>query len=314
MRAAPVSAWLCVPLLVLGCASKQLAAQHGEHMAALETQRQQLAAIQATLAEIETEQMNLRARQEEVTAALAGRSPGSDDAQWRAGIDQRLDGIQAKLDRPGPVAAPTPRPGSPDPGAVYQMPIDGAQTRGSAGAKVTLVVCSDFQCPFCARVRTTLDDLAKEYGDDLRIAFKNNPLPMHDRALPAAAAAEAAGKQGKFWAMHDRLFENRAELTDDNFVRWAGELGLDVARFERDRNDPKITARVQAQSQQCTSLGARGTPSFFVNGRYLSGAQPIESFRTLIDEEAKKAAALLRKGVKPKKLYDAIIKGGKTAP
>lgn len=94
----------------------------------------------------------------------------------------------------------------------------------------------------------------------------------------------------------------------------AGELGLEAARFERDRNDPKTTERVSAQSQQCTSLGARGTPSFFINGRILSGAQPIEAFRALIDEEAKEAAALLRKGVKPKKLYDAIIEGGKTAP
>ncbi len=320
MRMAAFSAWLCVPLLLLGCASKQLAArhtdQHKDQLAALEAQRLQLVAIQATLAEIETEQMNLRARQEEVTAALAERMPsaGAPEQEWRAGVDQRLDAIQAKLDRPTPGAAPTPRPGSPDPAAVYRMPIDGAQTRGSAGAKVTLVVCSDFQCPFCARVRSTLDDLAKEYGDDLRIVFKNNPLPMHIRAAAAAAAAEAAGKQGKFWAMHDRLFENARELTDENFARWAGELGLEAARFERDRNDPKTAERISAQSQQCTSLGARGTPAFFINGRYLSGAQPIESFRTLIDEEAKKADAMLRKGVKPKKLYEAIIKGGKTAP
>jgi protein-disulfide isomerase len=187
-------------------------------------------------------------------------------------------------------------------------------SKGAAEPLVVIVEWSDFQCPYCGRFANALDELVAAYPDDVRIVFKQFPLPMHPDAELGARATLAAHAQGKFWAMHDRLFENARDLTDENFARWASELGLEAARFERDRNDPKTAERISAQAQQCMSLGARGTPSFFINGRYLSGAQPIESFRTLIDEEAKKADAMLRKGVKPKKLYDAIIKGGKTAP
>ena len=137
---------------------------------------------------------------------------------------------------------------------------------------------------------------------------------MHNRALPAALAAEAAGKQGKFWEMHDKLFENAKELTDENFAKWAGEIGIDVEKFKKDMEDPAIKKKIEDQQKLGMSLGARGTPAFFINGRYLSGAQPVDAFKAVIDEEMKKADALIAKGTPKDKVYDETIKAGKTAP
>jgi protein-disulfide isomerase len=137
---------------------------------------------------------------------------------------------------------------------------------------------------------------------------------MHNRAQAAAEASEAAGNQGKFWEMHDKIFENAKELTDENFAKWAGELGLDLEKFKKDMTDPALKKKIADQQKLGTSLGARGTPAFFVNGRYLSGAQPKEAFKAIIDEEMKKADALLAKGISRDKVYEETIKNGKTAP
>lgn len=137
---------------------------------------------------------------------------------------------------------------------------------------------------------------------------------MHNRAMPAAMASEAAGKQGKFWEMHDKLFQDPRALTDENIEKYATEIGLDMAKFKEDLKDKKLEAKIKKQQQQGSTLGARGTPAFFVNGRFLSGAQPFEAFKALIDEEMKKADALLDKGTPKEKLYETIIAKGKTKP
>jgi len=209
---------------------------------------------------------------------------------------------------------PTPTPGRPDPAAVYRVEVGDGQAIGPDTALVTIVTFSDFQCPFCARVSPTIKDLRKEYGDDVRYVFKHNALSFHPNARPAAIAAEAAGEQGKFWEMHDKLFENSRDLTETNFIAWARELGLDVKRFERDLASTTIAARVDRHQREATTLGARGTPSFFINGRYLAGAQPLESFRTLVDEEKKKAEAKVAAGTPRSNVYAETIASGKTAP
>jgi protein-disulfide isomerase len=137
---------------------------------------------------------------------------------------------------------------------------------------------------------------------------------MHNRAMPAALAAAAAGEQGKFWEMHDKMFANQRALTDENFETWAKEIGLDVAKFKKDMQDPAIKKEILAQQQQGSTLGARGTPAFFINGRFLSGAQPFPAFKALIDEEMKKAEKLLASGTPKDKLYDKVIEKGKTKP
>ena len=137
---------------------------------------------------------------------------------------------------------------------------------------------------------------------------------MHNRAMAAAMAAEAAGKQGKFWEMHDKLFENAKELTDENFAKWADEIGIDTAKFKKDLEDEGLKKKVLDQQKLGMSLGARGTPAFFINGRYLSGAQPAPAFKAVIDEEMKKADALIGKNTPKDKVYDETIKAGKSAP
>lgn len=239
--------------------------------------------------------------------------------QKQDAILAKLDGMEAKIGQAGPARPPGPdqkgpKPGQPDPKATYKVEVGDAYAKGPADAKVTIVEWSDFQCPFCSRVVPTIKQLSDKYGNDIRIAFKHNALPMHNRAKAAAIAAEAAGKQGKFWEMHDLLFANQKELTDENFAKWAGDLGLDVEKFKADMADPAVAKKVDENQKQGTTLGARGTPAFFVNGRYLSGAQPVEAFSALIDEEMKKADGLIAKGTSKDNVYAETIKSGKTAP
>jgi protein-disulfide isomerase len=130
--------------------------------------------------------------------------------------------------------------------------------------------------------------------------------------MAAALAAEAAGRQGKFWEMHDKLFANGRALTDDNFIAWATELQLDVDKFKADMKDKALETKVRKQQSDGAVLGARGTPSFFINGRHLSGARPFEQFKALIDEELKEAEALVAKGTAKKDVYAQVIAKGKT--
>jgi protein-disulfide isomerase len=130
--------------------------------------------------------------------------------------------------------------------------------------------------------------------------------------MPAALAAEAAGKQGKFWEMHDKIFENQKDLADERFLAYAGELGLDVEQFKKDIASEELKKKITEQQTQGMTLGARGTPAFFVNGRFLSGAQPVESFKKLIDEEKAKADKLIAAGTPKAQVYEKTIANGKT--
>jgi len=179
-------------------------------------------------------------------------------------------------------AAPPPRRG-PDPNRVYKLTTDGSPALGPESAKVTIVEFSDFQCPFCSRVYPTLLRLRQEYGDDVRVVFKHMPLGFHAKAPAAHAAAEAAKLQGKFWPMHDKLFEGQRLLSEAQYEVWAREIGLDVEQFKQDATSKEVKARVDADSAEAQRLGVTGTPAFFINGRFLSGAQPFESFKRMVD-------------------------------
>ena len=122
----------------------------------------------------------------------------------------------------------------------------------------------------------------------MQIVFKHLPLSMHSKAMDAHLAAEAANQQGKFWEMHDLIFEYQREMSPAKYLEYAGEIGLDVDRFKKDLVAQKVKARIDLDSSAAAKLGVTGTPAFFVNGRYLSGAQPFSSFKRLIDEELKK--------------------------
>lgn len=184
---------------------------------------------------------------------------------------------------PAPAAAPARR--GPDPNRVYKLATDGAPALGPESAKVTVVEFSDFQCPFCSRVYPTLLRLRQEYGDDVRVVFKHMPLAFHAKAPGAHAAAEAAKLQGKFWPMHDKLFEGQRLLSDAQYEAWAGEIGLDVERFKKDAASAAVKKQVDEDLGEAKKLGVTGTPAFFINGRFLSGAQPFDSFKRMVDQE-----------------------------
>jgi len=176
------------------------------------------------------------------------------------------------------------RPPGPDPEREYAVEIGESPIRGARGAKVTIVEWSDFQCPFCNRVGPTLQQIEQEYGDSVRIVFKHLPLDIHPDAKAAHAAAEAAHRQGKFWAMHDRIFANQRDLRVETLAGYAKEIGLDMGRYERDVASRDVQARIEADLEQAQKLGVTGTPAFFINGRNLSGAQPFPNFKRMIDE------------------------------
>ena len=152
--------------------------------------------------------------------------------------------------------------------------------KGKASAPVTLVEFSDFQCPYCARATPSVKEIESAYPSDVRIVWKHLPLSFHANAMPAALAAEAAREQGgaaKFWAMHDKLFANQAALSGASYERYAGELGLDLARFRRDMANPKLRARVDEDAQLAQKMGVNGTPTFVVNGERVVGSNALRA-------------------------------------
>jgi protein-disulfide isomerase len=163
---------------------------------------------------------------------------------------------------------------------------------GKTAAPVTIVEFSDFQCPFCARVRPTLKTLYENYGDRVRIVWKDFPLTsIHPQAFVAAQAGNCAREQGKFWEYHDKLFTNQQALQPEFLKKYAAEAGLDPAQFNACLDTAKYSDRVQQQMGVGSSLGVSATPSIFINGRMMSGAQPYEVFAAVIDEELQRASA-----------------------
>jgi protein-disulfide isomerase len=122
----------------------------------------------------------------------------------------------------------------------------------------------------------------------VQVVFKHLPLRIHPKAPAAHAAAIAAGKQGKFWEMHDKIFANQREMSPEKYVEYATELGLNVDQFKADAASPEVKAVMDNDTKEAASLEVTGTPAFFINGRFLSGAQPFPSFQRIIDEELKK--------------------------
>ncbi|MED5261167.1 MAG: thioredoxin domain-containing protein [Myxococcota bacterium] len=212
-------------------------------------------------------------------------------ATERAG-DRIVPGIADPM-KVATAPAPAPRREArarrgPDPAKRYTVDLKGAPAIGPEDAAVTVVEFSDFQCPFCARVLPTLDQIRNEYGDQVRVVFKHLPLSFHQKAPAAHAASEAAHKQGKFWEMHDKIFKNQRQMSEANYVVWAGEIGLDVETFKKDMASAAIKARVDQDVKEAGRLGVTGTPGFFINGRHMSGAKPFSEFKVVIDEEIKK--------------------------
>jgi len=182
-------------------------------------------------------------------------------------------------------AMPTPDPAGEVKGA------EPPHVRGNPNAPVTLEEFGDFQCPSCGAYYPELKKIEAEFGDNLKVIFRELPLlPMHEHALLAAQAAEAAGLQGKFWEMHDKLYENQAKWVAEKdlvpvFVDYAKQIGLNPDQFMKDLNGEAVAARIFQDGKRAHSFGLKGTPSFFVNGKEAKDEQwKPEGLRQMIKD------------------------------
>ena len=168
--------------------------------------------------------------------------------------------------------------------AVLAVPVsERDHIRGPANAPITLVEYGEFECPFCGMAYPVVRELGRRLGDRLRIVFRHFPLrDQHPHAQRAAEAAEAAAAQGKFWEMHDRLFERQQALDDAQLTRYAAELGLDTERFRRELSEQRHRARVQDDVLSGLHSGVRGTPMFFINGMRHEGRWELEELLAAI--------------------------------
>jgi protein-disulfide isomerase len=248
-----------------------------------------------------------------VAAAVSceGAAPMAESAGARTGAGSGSDpdaGAGAGA-APGSASAAAPE--------IFKVPVGTSPVRGSPTALVTIVEFADYQCPFCLRAELVLRELSAQYGDKVRVVFKNEPLGFHEGAEPAAEAALAVrdekGDAG-FWAMHDLLLQNQRGLGVDEVVRMAASLGAreDLVRAAIDKHAHQ--KEIDADQDLADDLQADGTPHFFVNGRRVAGAMPKDAFVPIVEEEITRARGLLQAGTPPAQLYDALIKDGKGAP
>jgi protein-disulfide isomerase len=178
---------------------------------------------------------------------------------------------------------------------------------------VTVIELGDFECPYCKSVSATMGHMANRYGDDLRIVWMNFPLPFHKNARPAAnAALEAQAQRGNdaFWALHDEMFANQTALDAQSLRQTAEAIGLDGDQIAAAIAEDRYGSVIDAQDALAKRLGARGTPTFFINGRILRGSQPMTRFALLIEEELSTAKALVAQGVPRSKLYQTLTAKG----
>ena len=173
----------------------------------------------------------------------------------------------------------------------YNVDIGDAPFKGPKDAPVTIIEFSEYQCPFCKVAEPTLEKIMETYKDKIKLVYKHNPLPNHENAFLASEAAVEAARQGKFWEMHKKLYENQQNLKMENLIKYAEEIKLDIESFKKNLNDHKHENYIRDNMKQASSVGAKGTPTFFINGRKLVGAQPFEAFKDVIEDELKRSEA-----------------------
>jgi protein-disulfide isomerase len=223
----------------------------------------------------------------------------------------------AQPDSP-PAARGSVAAAAPEDTTAWKVPLGKSPSRGPVNALVTIVQFSEYQCPFCKRVEPTLDELLRRYPTQVRLFFKHNPLPFHNRAMPAAVlAAEARAQRGDkgFWRAHELLFRSQPELEDDDLMAIAEQLKLDTRRVERALANETHKRTIEKDMELAADLDARGTPTFYINGRKLSGAQPLDRFVSLVDEEIVNAKHLMAaRRIPAARVYAEIMRDAKSTP
>jgi len=167
-----------------------------------------------------------------------------------------------------------------------KLSVDGAPFKGSAAAPVTVVKFEDFQCPYCKRAQATLAELTSRYGKKVKLVHRDFPISnIHPLAWKAHEAARCASEQGKFWPYHDLLYSNAPKASVEDLKAYAQQAGLTMPAFDQCLTSGKYKALIQKDLDEGARLGVNGTPTFFINGRVLSGAQPLETFVGIVDDE-----------------------------
>ena len=172
------------------------------------------------------------------------------------------------------------------------IPVAGDPVRGPANAKITIVEFSDFECPYCSKAVLTIAALLKEYPTDMKLIYKQFPLEMHPNARIAAVASLAAGEQGKFWEMHDKLFANSRQLSRERILALAKGLGLDMMRFQRDLDSGRFDKRIETDIRDGEEAGVQGTPTIFLDGKRYNGPVDEAALKPLLNEELKQGNAV----------------------
>ncbi len=246
--------------------------------------------------------------------ALIDEQLAEADKMVKAGINKSDVSLELTKKNYKPSEPPKPRKRVEDT-TVWKIPVnEDDPVKGGKDALVTIVEWSDFQCPFCSRVNPTIKKVLAEYKDDVRVVWKDNALPFHKRAKPAAFLARHAYEKGGdelFWKTHDELFANQKNLEDDGLKQIAEKVGINWAEADRAIKAGKYKSRIEANMDLAADFEARGTPHFFINGRRLSGAQPYEKFKELIDSRLREAKQVVAKGVDRSKVYREVMKTAK---
>jgi protein-disulfide isomerase len=180
--------------------------------------------------------------------------------------------------------------GAADPNQITRVNVsaDNEPTLGPADAPVTIIEFSDYQCPYCEQwYQEVFKQLLASYPNQIRFVYRDLPLPMHPEAVPAAEAADCAGEQNAYWKYHDALFGRQYGLSREAYVNYATDLGLDVAAFTTCLDSNRYQDEIQSDASDAAKVGINSTPTFVINGRVVVGAQPLEAFKAVVDEELK---------------------------
>src|SRR6478609_12142280 len=239
-----------------------------------------------------------------ILLCFACSTASSSSPQARAPLDSTAGAARPQDAAPEVPASAAARPEQ----SSAKVPVSAADPQwGSVDAPVTVVEFSDFQCPFCSRVVPTLEQLKKKYGPtQLRIVFKHNPLPFHERARPTAETAAAvfmlAGSEA-FFAFHDLAFANQASLSQENFEDWATKAGVQAPALRAWLASGRAGQKVDDDMRVAKAVGAFGTPAFRINGVTFSGAQPLDKFVEVVDQQLAAAKQLTQSGTPPRLVY-----------
>ncbi|MBI4849984.1 MAG: thioredoxin domain-containing protein [Nitrospirae bacterium] len=263
-----LSILLSVILFISGCTNKETPKDVkavSPEMETLKEIKDNLTNLQNSVADIKNSATDIQNSQKEILARISD-------------LEKKISTVQAQ-------AAPA-RP-TVDFNKIYNLPVVSSAVKGNKNAPAAIVEFSDFQCPYCSQLQQTLSEVLKAYPKEAKLVFKHYPLPFHQQAMNAAKAAEAAKEQGKFWEMHDLIFQNFNKLNDGIYKELAQQIGLNVEKFSADFSSNKYDQLIQQDMALARSAGVTGTPTLFINGKRMQ-QRSLNDFKQSIDSILKK--------------------------